>query len=46
MVKIMFVCFAGEKNDDPNYPDYMPSQFSFLKTPVKAKMKHDLIRYY
>ena len=43
---IMFVCFAGEKNDDPNHPDYVPSQFSFLKSPVKAKMKRDLIRYH
>ena len=42
----MFVCFAGEKNDDPNHPDYVPNQFSFLKSPVKAKMKRDLIRYH
>lgn len=42
----MFICFAGEKNDDPNHPDYVPSQFSFLKSPVKAKMKRDLIRYH
>ena len=42
----MFVCFVGEKNDDPNHPDYVPSQFSFLKSPVKAKMKRDLISYH
>ena len=42
----MFVCFAGEKNDDPNHPDYVPSQFSFLKSPVKAKIKRDLTRYH
>ena len=44
--EMMFVCFVGEKNDDPNHPDYVPSQFSFLKSPVKAKMKRDLVRYH
>lgn len=42
----MFICFAGEKNDDPNHPDYVPNQFSFLKSPVKTKVKRDLIRYH
>ena len=42
----MFVGFAGEKNDDPNYPDYVPSQFSFLKSPVKVQIKRDVIRYH
>ena len=42
----MLICFAGEKNDDPNYPDCVPSQFSFLKSPVKVQIKHDVIRYH
>ena len=37
---------TGEKNDDPNHPDYVPNQFAFLKSPVKAKVKRDLIRYH
>ena len=44
-VKIMFICFAGEKNNDPNYPDFVLSQFSFLKSPVKVQIKRDVIRY-
>ena len=46
-MKLKFACFAGEKNDDPNHPGTMcQANFSFLKSPVKAKMKHDLIRYH
>ena len=42
----MFITFTGEKNDDLNHPDYVPNQFSFVKPPMKAKVKHDLIRYH
>ena len=37
----MFVTFTGEKNDDPSHPDYMANQFSFVKSPMNAKMKGD-----
>ena len=42
----MLVSFTGEKNDDPNHPDFVPSQFSFIASPVKAKVKRDLTRYH
>ena len=42
----MLISFTGEKNDDPNHPDFVPSQFSFIASPVKAKVKRDLTRYH
>ena len=42
----MLISFTGEKNDDPNQPDFVPSQFSFIASPVKAKVKRDLTRYH
>ena len=43
---LMLVSFTGEKNDDPNHPDFVPSQFSFITSPVKAKVKRDPTRYH
>ena len=41
----MLVSFTGEKNDDPNHPDFVPSQFYFVASPMKAKVKRDITRY-
>ena len=44
-----WVCSAhfvsGKKSDDPLSPDYIPSVFSFVKTPEKRKAKRAVERY-
>ena len=36
---------SGSKSDDPLSPDFVPTLFSHLKSPVKRKAKRDLVRY-
>ena len=41
----MMIIIIGEKNDDESHPDYIPSIFSFLKSPELKKRKSSLKRY-
>ena len=42
----MLISFTGRKNDDPSHPDFVPTQFSFVQSPIKAKVKRDLTKYH
>ena len=36
---------GGSKSDDPTSPAYIPSIFSFVKSPVKRTAEQSLVRY-
>lgn len=36
---------SGSKSDDPLSPDFVPTLFSHLKSPVKRKAERDLVKY-
>ncbi len=43
---ICSVHFAGgKKSNDPTSPAYVPTMFSYLKSPVKRKAEHDMARH-